>query len=116
MTFGEKLKSLRESRYLTQQKLADDLQISQSSVAAYERGIREPSFAIIETLANYFHVPFSSLTPSSDTIDDDYVQRVAETLHQNPKLKLLFDHTQNFNEKDLDAMIAIAESILGKRE
>ena len=117
MTFGEKLKQLRESRYLTQMKLAIDLGVAQSTIAAYERGQREPSFSVIQKIADYFHVPFISLMPStSDTVDESYVNVIAESLHQNPKLGLLFDKTKNFSEKDLDAMIVIADTIVRRQE
>jgi transcriptional regulator with XRE-family HTH domain len=90
--------------------------MSQSSITAYECGVREPSFEIVRRFAEYFNVAPSALMPFGEVSDHEYVQRVAESLHQNPKLKMLFDRTKNFGEKDLDAMIAIADSIAVRRE
>lgn len=111
MTFGEKLKSLRQSRYLTQQKLADDLGISQSAVGSYETGFREPDFKMIQRIADYFNVPFSSLMPSENTLDDELIQQIADSFHKNPKLGLLFDRTRYLTESDLDAVIAVVNAI-----
>ena len=114
MNFGTNLRNLRIQRHLSQQKLADEMHISQSSVAAYETGEREPSFAIIQKFADYFGVAASSLTPFQ-LAPDDYVQSVADTLHQNPKLQLLFDRTKSMSETDLDAVLAVVSAISRER-
>ena len=41
-TFAERLKSLRREKGWSQQRLADELDLSKSSVNMYERGEREP--------------------------------------------------------------------------
>lgn len=116
MTFGEKLKALRKSRGVSQQKLADGLGVAQSSIASYENGIREPSFSVIEKFARYFHVPFSSLMPSDEVVDNELIQQVAEALHQNPKLGLLFDKTRYLKDRDIDAVLSVVSAITRERE
>lgn len=54
--FSTRLKELRASRGLSQQKLADILNISKSSVNMYERGERDPGTPMIEAIADYFNV------------------------------------------------------------
>ena len=115
MKFSDNLRNLRLQRGLTQMELAEGLSTSQSSITSWESEKREPDFKTIQKIADYFRVPISALLPSSDDLDDTFVNVVAESLHQNPKLKLLFDHTKNFSEKDLDAVLAIVESISGRR-
>ena len=115
MNFGTNLRNLRVQRHLTQQQLANDMGMSQSSITAYETGFREPSFEIVRQFAEYFHVPPSMLMPFGEVSDEEYVQRVTESLHANPKLRTLFDRTKNFSEKDLDAILAIVDSISGRR-
>lgn len=115
MNFGTNLRNLRVERHLTQQKLADDMGISQASVAAYESNIREPSFEIVRRFADYFHVPPYSLMPFEKATDDEYVQRVSDSLHQNPKLGLLFDRSRFLSEEDLDAVIAVVNAIRKER-
>lgn len=116
MTFGEKLKQLRKSRGISQQKLADGLGVAQSSIAAYENSSREPSFAVIEKFARYFHVPFSSLMPSDEVVDGEFVQQLADALHQNPKLGLLFDKARYLKSTDIDAVLSVVNAITRERE
>ena len=117
MTFGEKFRSLRKSRFLSQQKVADDLGMSQSAIAGYENGVREPNFQMLEKIAKYFGVPATSLMPTSDEgISNDLVYQLADSLHKNPKLSLLFDRTRYLSERDLDAVLAIVNSIQRGRD
>lgn len=111
MTFGEKLRNLRKSRFLTQQKLADELKISQSAVAAYENGIREPDFATIKRIADYFFVSASSLMPSEDDDTSEFVQQVADSIANNQKLRMLFDKARYMSESDIDAVLTVVSAI-----
>ena len=64
--FSLRLKELRQSKNLTQQKLADYLKTSKSSVNMYERGEREPGLEMIETIADFFNVDLDYLLGKSD--------------------------------------------------
>ena len=114
--FGDNLRNLRIQRGLTQMQLAKDLQTSQSAITSYEASKREPSFMVIERMAEYFGVPMSALLPSNDTTDDEFVNIIAESIHQNPKLGLLFDKIRKFKESDLDAVLAVVNAISRDRE
>lgn len=53
---AEKIKTLREKNNLTQSSLAKKLNVTRSSVNAWEMGISVPSTALIVELAKLFHV------------------------------------------------------------
>ena len=55
-TFAERLKSLRREAGWSQQRLADELKLSKSSVNMYERGEREPAIETMETNADLYKV------------------------------------------------------------
>ncbi|HHY32363.1 MAG TPA: helix-turn-helix domain-containing protein [Firmicutes bacterium] len=57
-TFAERLKSLRDQRGLTQDGLASALGVSRSTIAGYEAPSkeREPDFALVRRLADFFGV------------------------------------------------------------
>lgn len=114
MTLGEKLKKLRESRSISQQKLADSLDVAQSSIAAYENNIRQPSFQVIQKLADYFGVPFASLVPSPDGIDDSLAFTLNESLQQNKKLGQLFEKAQYLTDAELDAVLVVVNTMVSK--
>lgn len=111
MKFGDNLRNIRVQRGYTQERLAKALQTSQAAITAWERGTREPDFRTIKRIAEFFSVPMSALLPSEDLYQDDEVQQMAESLHLNPKLRLLFDRTKNFDDQDMDTMLSVAESI-----
>lgn len=51
-TFGKRLRGLRNAKNLTQKELSKRLKISESSVGMYERDEREPSFDLVNDIAN----------------------------------------------------------------
>ena len=55
------IKFLRKQRKLSQQQLADDLEVKRSNIAAYETKNVEPRLALIHDMANYFGVPLEDL-------------------------------------------------------
>ena len=59
--FSDELKKLRNSRGITQQKLADVLGIAKSTISMYENGNREPDFETSEAIADYFNVRIDDL-------------------------------------------------------
>ncbi|MCB2505643.1 helix-turn-helix domain-containing protein, partial [Listeria monocytogenes] len=54
--FGDRLRSLRESKNLTQQKVADDLNIKRENLSNYDRNNREPDYEMLKKLADYYGV------------------------------------------------------------
>jgi len=59
--FGKKLSDLRKQKGLSQEQLAYDLAISQSSVSNYEAGVTNPDVEILKRISDYFQVPISCL-------------------------------------------------------
>lgn len=111
MDFGTNLRNLRLQRGLTQQELANDMNISQASVTAYETGVREPSFDIVRRFAEYFRVAPSVLLPFGEVSDDEFVRRVAEAIRKNPDLKELFSLVKDFGSDKMATMLSVARSI-----
>lgn len=54
--FGERLKSLRLQKHMTQADLSDRLSVTKSVISAYENNIRMPSYDILIKLSRIFHV------------------------------------------------------------
>ena len=115
MTFGKKLKELRNSRFVTQGKLAADLGVSQSLISSYESDSRTPDIHMLQRISDYFDVSTSMLM-GSELNDRDYVEHVANSLHKNPKLGLLFDRTSSLSESDLDTVLSVVKAITKERD
>ncbi len=60
------LKLIREKRNLNQQKVALDLNISREALSYYENGKREPSFALLIRMSQYFNVSIHYLIMGED--------------------------------------------------
>lgn len=64
--FSKNLKELRIEKGLSQQELAQILNVTQSTVAKWESGDREPNFSILIELSNYFNIPTDILLGIKD--------------------------------------------------
>lgn len=64
--FAERLKSLRKEQNLTQQKIAEKLNISRGSYAQWEAQRTQPSSKSLETLADFFDVSTDYLLGNTD--------------------------------------------------
>ena len=56
-----RLKQLRESRGISQLKLAMDLSMNQNSISRYETGARQADYATLIRFADYFNVSIDYL-------------------------------------------------------
>lgn len=84
-TFAERLRSLRQEKGWSQQRLADNLKLSKSSVNMYERGEREPGFETMEAIADLFNVDMNYLYGRTDVkIADPIVRDTDSSLAQSP--------------------------------
>lgn len=66
MTFGEKLKAIRESRRMSQEQLADILDSSKQVISRYENG-RNPNILVAKEFAEKLNIPIVNLV--DDNID-----------------------------------------------
>lgn len=116
MDFATKLRDLRIARDITQQELAKRLDMSQGNIANYESGRNLPSLGALHKIAHFFNVPSAYLMRTNDdAYSSDAVQEDVEALHQNPKLRLLFDKSKLLSDKDLDAVLSVINAIARER-
>ena len=80
--FGDVLKSLREERHLSQRQLADNLKVAYSTIGMYESGQREPSYEMLENIADYFNVDMNYLLGKS-IIKNSYRSGLTEIPMEN---------------------------------
>jgi len=66
MTFGKRLRALRRSQSMTQDSLAQELEISKSAVSMYELNHREPDFKLMRHIADFFAVDLDYLYGRTD--------------------------------------------------
>ena len=67
MTLGEKLYILRTRQGMTQEQLAEKLQVSRQSISKWESDATRPDFDKLKFLAEFYHISLDHLL--NDTIE-----------------------------------------------
>ena len=82
---GEKINELRNKNNITQLALAKELEVSRSSVNAWEMGISMPTIDRLIDIAEYFHVSVDYLLGLNDrlTIDISSLNEKEKTMIYN---------------------------------
>ena len=94
---SDELKRLRKQHHLTQQQLAEAFNVSQSTIASWENGTRQPVLDFIPTIAEYYGISADQLfgtmdggTPNKNEpyiIKTDEVKILASGMDKMPKEK-----------------------------
>ena len=85
---GSKLKMLRKSRGLTQDVIAELLDVSRGNISHYENNSRTPSIKAIEKLAEFYNVSTEFLLPSANADDVKDLLIRAEEIFESENISL----------------------------
>lgn len=105
---GDRLAKLRKSKKLTQQQLANKLQITRSSLSQYEIGKRQPDYETLKKISDFFNVSIDYLitgnefTNSPDEMWKEFF---------DPKTQVFFKDLQNAPEEKINELIRFWEFI-----
>jgi transcriptional regulator with XRE-family HTH domain len=91
MSIGKKLFDLRKQKGISQEELALDLNISQSSISNYELEITKPDIETLQKFSQYYNVPiqeilseegytFYNLKNKGDNIGNVVIHQLSEKL------------------------------------
>jgi transcriptional regulator with XRE-family HTH domain len=82
-SFGERLRELRKERGLTQIELANDLNMSYSTISDYERGDKEDLLvSTLRAFANYFMVSVDYMYGDTDVREDISIENAKEIFNK----------------------------------
>lgn len=95
-SFRIRLKELRENKGISQYKLADELNVSQSAIGSWEAGTRECNFSMLAKIAQYFNVPVDYLLGVENSVfaAEDYADGVRNT----KKVSITADQEEVFDK------------------
>lgn len=79
MTFGERLKRLREQRDISQQKLADIIGVSRAVISSYECNKSKPKFEHIVPISKALNTSPNKLFNVSEIIDNEWMTKFIYT-------------------------------------
>ena len=108
-TFGSRLRDLRIRKGINQKELSELLKISKSAVSMYERDEREPSFELLERIADFFEVSLDYLIRG-----EDYHSKAEELLH-DPETQVAARDGEMTEERALEALKWILEREEGRK-
>lgn len=120
--FQNVFKQLRLSSGLTQQEVADKLGISRSTIGMYETGAREPDYATLETIADFFNVDIdyllgrtnkTTVLPESTYYLNDDARNLAQFMFENPEYKVLFDASRKVKKEDIEFVKQMIDRMRG---
>ena len=92
-TLGHKIKVLRKTKRLSQEKLADKADLSQQHISRIEKDLTYPCIATLTKIAMVLNVPLDDLIDSDiKKLEDKYtydILRKTELLSVEEKIKVL---------------------------
>ena len=108
---GKRLKYLREGIGVSQDKLANMLGSTQSSINRYENGQSEPTVEFFRKFADYFDVSLDYLFGRTDYPQGKLYEYHTQTQTDNPELKqfieMCFDPSSAMHAKFKDALLSL---------
>lgn len=100
-TFGERLRSLRTARGLTQKECGKLFQLSESAIGMYERDQRQPSLDLVRRIADYFEVTIDYILGRDHYISEGRAH---------------YSAVDNWSEEERDLADAFIQAIRSKKK
>lgn len=104
MDFPNRLIKLRKHNRLTQQQLADAVQLHVNQIKKYEWGAAQPTLGALVNLAKVLHVSLDTLVFGEDALGPD------------EQLRLQFEAVCQFDEEDGQLAHGILEGLILKHQ
>lgn len=109
--FGERLRQLREQRFLSQRDLAKAVGIEVAQISRYERGLYMPSAETLVDLARVLRVGVGRLLVGEDEgspITDEPIRDIS--------LLERFRDLEKLSRKDREIVIALIDAVIASRQ
>lgn len=99
------LKALRVQKGLSQQKLADILNISQQSVHKYEHNLSEPDIQVLKEMSELFNTSIDYIVGNTDCpYKTDFVEETELTPQELEHLRL-YRNLPSYRKKLIDMLL-----------
>lgn len=109
--FGQRLRKLRDERFLSQRELATGLGIETAQISRYERGIVMPNAETSIELAKFLKVPIGMLLLGHEDGTSD-----SEPPIQDLSLLERFRDLEKLSRKDREVVIALIDAMITSRQ
>lgn len=112
MSFGEKLKTARNAKRMTQKQLAEIVGVKHNSVCDWEKGKTTPDPDMIELLCGALEITPTYLVGSKS--DDEYSKIIGKLMNE-PGLLDMIDDYKSLSDEDKKAIRQIISSLKSGR-
>jgi transcriptional regulator with XRE-family HTH domain len=119
-----KLRTLRKMKGMRQRELAEALGVALSTIAMWETANREPNFAMIRKIADFFSVSIEDLVNDDIELEfnrgstlknnarfDEEIISLRNMLHTRPEMRMLFSVSKSASKEDIEKAIKIIEAL-----
>ena len=121
LNFAENFKRLRKEKGLTQEKVAEVLDVSSQAVSRWELSICYPDLELLPTIANYFGVTIDQLLSNDVQSKDKDIHDFVTTVHTlsnetTQRIDFVRNYCRKYPENDYFAyhlVLAIRDHVLG---
>ena len=79
---GKRIQQLRKERELTQEQLAEKLNVSQNTIAKIESGLRRPFIDFLLEISEFFNVSTNYLVFGVHTEADEAIEKIDQTIEK----------------------------------
>lgn len=109
----KRIKELREKKGISQQALADVLDVTQQSIYKYENGLSEPSISTLKDIANYFETTIDYITEFTNNPSPKlFLIEANNTYKQNA----YFHKYSKLDSKTQDIINSLIDTLLENKE
>lgn len=87
LLISEKIKELRKSNKLTQEKFAEELNISRSKVSSWERTKRDMTITDAKKMSARFHISLDNFFEIEEITEKEYIE-ISDRFFKNKKISV----------------------------
>lgn len=110
---SNRLKELRASKQISQAELSNILGVTQQAVGKWERDKTTPDYDTLKKISSYFGVSTDYLigndAPTGEYYHDPEVAAIAQEMHDNPEIKVLFHATKGMKKESIEEIRKFVE-------
>lgn len=111
----DNIKLYRKMRKMTQKKLADELDVTHSSVSAWETGKNSIDMERLNQICNILNVSLSEIFAENDDFDklqrDEENKQMVEYIESRSEVKKLLNTTKDSRSEDIVVAIKLLEAL-----
>lgn len=113
-SLGNRIKYLREKKYISQKDFAKQIGVSSTVLSRYESDDRKPDYDTLQSIADYLNVSTDYLLGRTDILESSFSKGHIAAIIHDPELQLWYYELPEYTEDDLRKLKTIWEIIRDK--